>query len=70
MKALFAIVEEAIHHVGDPQCPECLEDYPEPCRCGGLLHAESGEEQDPDGELLPVTKCDQCGRSEDQLDEM
>ena len=46
---LFAVEEEAIHHVGDAQCPECLEEYPETCARGGLIHAESGGPDDEDG---------------------
>ena len=68
--ALFAVGEEPTHRVGDPQCPECWEEYPEPCRCGGLMHAAAGDGEDPDGNVLLVTECDQCGRSEDQLDEV
>ena len=67
--ALFTVGEQVSHRVGDPQCPECWEEYPEPCRCGGLMHAAGGEEEDPDGNVLLVTCCDQCGRSEDELAE-
>jgi hypothetical protein len=65
---LFAVAEEVNHHVGDPRCPECVEDYPEPCPCGGLMHAAASEEIDADGNTLLVTRRDQCGRSEDDLD--
>ena len=65
---LFTVGEVVNHHRGDQQCPECSEDYPEPCRCGGLMHASDTAEADPDGNLLRVTLCDQCGRSEDELD--
>ena len=68
--ALFSVGEESGHRVGDPQCPECWEEYPEPCRCGGLMHAAAGDGEDPDGNVLLVTQCDRCGRSEDQLDEV
>ena len=68
--ALFTVGEEVNHQVGDPQCPECWEEYPEPCRCGGLMHAAASAEEDADGNVLLVTSCDQCGRSEDQLDEI
>lgn len=37
---------------------------------GGLMHAAAGAEEDADGNVLLVTSCDQCGRSEDQLDEI
>ena len=67
--ALFAVGNELNHHIGDAQCPECWEEYPEPCRCGGLMHATGGaEEEDADGNVLLTTCCDRCGRSEDQLE--
>ena len=31
---LFSVGEEPNHHIGDVQCPECWEEYPERCRCG------------------------------------
>jgi hypothetical protein len=62
---LFTVGTEVNHHVGDGQCPECWEQYPEPCGCGGLMHAAGGGEQDADGNVLLITQCDQCGRSED-----
>jgi hypothetical protein len=65
MTQLFTVGEEATHVVGDPRCPECLEAYPERCRCGGLIHAASGE-QDEEGAEWPVTRCDRCGRSEEE----
>jgi hypothetical protein len=65
---LITVGEVANHHSGDRQCGECLEDYPEPCPCGGLMHASDSAEQDADGNLLVVTLCDRCGRTEDQLD--
>lgn len=66
---LFEVGEVVNHRVGDPQCPECAEDYPEPCPCGGLMHASETAEEDPDGNVVIVTLCDQCGRNEDQLAE-
>jgi hypothetical protein len=68
--ALFIVGEEVNHKIGDRQCAECYEEYPEPCRCGGLMHAAATEEEDADGNVVLVTVCDRCGRSEDQLDEM
>lgn len=66
MTVLFRIGEDVDHHVGDPQCPACWEEYPSPCRCGGLMHAAAGEE-DEDGNVLLLTKCDRCGRTEEEL---
>lgn len=62
--SLFTVGEETTHVAGDPQCPECPEDYPELCRCGGLIHAAAGEE-DVEGTEWPFTRCDRCGRSEE-----
>jgi len=64
---LFSVGEEANHHGGDPACPECWEEYPEPCPCGGLIHAAAGEE-DEEGNVVLATLCDQCGRTEEELD--
>jgi hypothetical protein len=62
---LFTVGTEITHHVGDGQCPEGWELYPEPCRCGGLMHAAGTDEVDADGNVVLVTEWDQCGRSED-----
>jgi hypothetical protein len=67
---LFTIAEEIDHQVGNVQCPRCYEEYPAACRCGGLMHAAEGTEEDEDGNVLLTTQCDRCGRSEDQLDEL
>ncbi|HYB41635.1 MAG TPA: hypothetical protein VEL75_07695 [Candidatus Methylomirabilis sp.] len=67
MTKVFTVGEEIAHLVGDPHCPECLEEYPEPCRCGGLIHAAGGEE-DAEGWAWPLTRCDRCGRSEQDPD--
>ena len=67
MAELFAIGDETAHVVGDAGCPQCLEGYPEACPCGGLIHAASGE-PDERGAEWPLTRCDQCGRSEEELD--
>jgi hypothetical protein len=56
MPKLFTIGDETTHVIGDAQCPECLEEYPEPCPCGGLIHAASGEE-DRAGTEWPTTRC-------------
>jgi hypothetical protein len=67
-RRLFHVGEEAGHHVGDPQCPLCLEEYPARCRCGGLMHATGGTQEDEGGALLLITRCDGCGRSEDEVE--
>jgi hypothetical protein len=61
----FTIGDE-IHVVGDSACPECLQEYPQACRCGGMMHAAAGE-ADAAGAEWPTTRCDRCGRSEDDL---
>jgi hypothetical protein len=67
MSRLFTIGEEIQHVVGDRQCPECPDEYPEPCPCGGLIHAASGEADQEATEWLD-TRCDVCGRSEQDLE--
>lgn len=67
---LFTLGAEDNHTVADDACPACVESYPEPCRCGGLLHAATTGEEDVDGNPILVTGCDVCGRSDDELDEV
>lgn len=62
------LLEEEIHHAGDARCPACLTDYPEPCPCGGLIHA-AGDVDDDEGAVISTTRCDACGRSQDDLEE-
>lgn len=66
---LFVLGEEVGHRVGDHDCGVCAEEYPEPCVCGGLMHATESSETDADGNLVLVTGCDVCGRSEDEAAE-
>lgn len=66
---LFTVGEEVNHRLGDLQCPECWEEFPERCPCGGLIHAAGGEEEDADGNVLLTTKCDGCGRSREEIEE-
>ena len=68
MVRVFTLGAQDTHTVGDRTCPSCLENYPEPCRCGGLLHAAPTGDEDTDGNPVLVTCCDLCARSEDQLD--
>ncbi len=67
MREPFVIGDETTHIKGDARCPGCLEDYPESCPCGGLIHAAAGE-PDEGGSDWPLTRCDQCGRSREELD--
>ena len=66
---LFQVGEEKNHRQGDRRCPECPDEFPEPCRCGGLRHAAVCEDLDPDDGVLLITCCDNCGRSGDEPDE-
>lgn len=55
------------HEIGDEACCEgwCAGRsgaYPKPCACGGLIHADFGDENE-DGYWL-YTKCDKCGERE------
>jgi nucleotide-binding universal stress UspA family protein len=34
MSTYFVIGDQTTHLAGDPECPECWEDYPERCPCG------------------------------------
>ena len=65
---LFIVGERTSHDVANLRCPGCVEGYPEPCRCGGLMHAGSGGDPDADGNMVVITRCDRCGRDEDDLD--
>ena len=57
---------DEVHTIGDPQCPMCVEEYPEPCECGGLIHGTP--QDDGENEVIVVTRCDACGRSEEDLE--
>lgn len=50
---------ESDHKKGDVNCSECWPDYPKLCKCGGLVHAEFGDESWDDYYL--IRECDQCG---------
>jgi hypothetical protein len=65
----FTIAEQDTHHAGDLECPGCAEQYPERCVCGGVIHAEPAGPEDEGGEVWLVTRCDECGRSEDEIGE-
>jgi hypothetical protein len=46
---MFEVGEDLTHCKGDRCCPACAAQFPEPCRCGGLVHASAGADEDPDG---------------------
>ena len=54
------------HIIGNIKCKEgwCgeLTGYPIKCKCGGLIHAEFGDEN-YDGDYWLYLRCDKCGES-------
>ena len=50
------------HEIGNKKCGVewCGSGYPRPCDCGGLIHADFGDEN-YDGDYWLYTKCDMCG---------
>lgn len=51
------------HEIGNPKCDAgwCnAEDWPMPCKCGGLIHANFADE-DGNGDYYLFKQCDQCG---------
>jgi hypothetical protein len=57
----FEIGGNKNHKVGDKRCPECFGSaWPVPCKCGGEIHSEFGDENS-DGDYWLYTACDQCG---------
>jgi hypothetical protein len=68
MTKMFAVNEEVDHHVGDAQCPACADEYPEPCPCAGLMHGVVTDDTH-EGKTWATTKCDRCGRSEEDVEE-
>jgi len=53
------------HRIGDENCREGWcggKGYPKQCDCGGLIHAEFGDESVDSYWLQTV--CDKCGESE------
>ena len=55
------------HVIGNKKCNEgwCNKGshYPIKCECGGLIHADFGDEN-RDGDYWLYTKCDKCGGTE------
>ena len=53
------------HTVGDPECGAGWcggTGYPAPCECGGLVHANFGDEN-TDGDYWIYRRCDRCGET-------
>lgn len=59
------MIDDEVHAVDDVECPACPPEYPEPCPCGGLMHAAGETEEE--SETIYATRCDRCGRSIDEL---
>lgn len=59
--------DRELHRRGDEACAEGLckgkgaGEYPLPCKCGGLIHANFGDESS-DGDYWLYEKCDRCGK--------
>lgn len=68
MTKMFAVNDEANHHVGEPACPACSEGYPELCTCGALMHGVVTEDTRA-GTAWATTKCERCGQSQDEVEE-
>lgn len=56
------------HEIGDKECSDCWSGYPKPCKCGGLIHAEFGDEN-YDMDYWLYYKCDLCGDDYEELEE-
>jgi len=52
------------HEKGNPNCSKCWTDFPKKCKCGGLIHAEFGDES-YDGDYWLYYKCDECGSTDE-----
>ena len=48
------------HVIGDKDCLACWFDEALPCKCGGLVHTEFGDEN-YDGDYWLWYRCDKCG---------
>lgn len=50
------------HKIGESECPQCWSGYPKKCTCGGLVHAEFGDEN-WEGDYWIYKECDKCGKN-------
>lgn len=59
------------HEIGNKDCYTgwCggVSDYPKQCKCGGLIHADFGDEE-WDGSYWLYKKCDICGENYEEID--
>lgn len=47
------------HQKNNPECPACWRGFPVPCECGGLIHAEFGDEN-ANGDYYLIYRCSKC----------
>lgn len=57
------IIDGSPHVRGSKSCGYCWPNFPEPCKCGGLIHASFGDEND-DCEYWLYYRCDKCDSTE------
>ena len=48
------------HKIINDICDECWSGYPQECACGGMIHAEFGDEN-RNGDYWLEKECDRCG---------
>lgn len=53
------------HAAGDPKCEacdshSCFGEFPQKCRCGGLVHSDGDDEDRETGSLFTMSECDVC----------
>lgn len=53
------------HDVDNENCPECPQDMPQRCQCGGLIHQDDEPSFD---ERAWSTRCSECGSNYEYLD--
>lgn len=65
IETFLVSLEGQEHTIGDKTCNIgwCGHGYPKPCQCGGLIHADFGDEN-YDCDYWLWTKCDRCGKPE------
>ncbi len=56
------------HEISNKECSDCWQGYPVPCKCGGLVHAQFGDENS-DGDYWLEKFCDVCGSDYEEIDE-
>lgn len=64
----FTGVGGSRHSIGDSNCTTCFDRIGYPCKCGGRIHSEFGDEHD-NGDYYVLYCCEKCGEvSTDPLD--